>query len=109
SWSEIFSINNTTLSRLKLAGFPTEWHLMFFGDFNGDRKTDILTRAGLDDNNASWYVATSTGKEWIERPFSEGWFFSIPEIDCNYQYVNIFLSDLYGDCMTDYILIDNFF
>lgn len=104
--SEIFSVNNTSLTRLKEGGFPTEWHLMFFGDFNGDRKTDFLTRTALNDNNASWHIATSTGKEWIERPFSEGWLFSIPQVNSEYQGDKILVSDFNGDGKSD--IIHNF-
>lgn len=106
-WSEIFSFPiNTAISRLQLSGFPTEWHLMFFGDFNGDRKTDILTRSALDDNNASWSIAKSTGKVWVENPFS--WFpvpiaGSFPSINGLYQGDKVLVSDFNGDGKSDII------
>jgi RHS repeat-associated protein len=35
--------------------------LTYFGDFNGDRKTDVLFRTSLTDNNASWKIRYSKG------------------------------------------------
>jgi RHS repeat-associated protein len=41
------------------SGYPTKWHEIRFGDFNGDRKTDILTKA---KTNGLWEIGYSTGK-----------------------------------------------
>ena len=50
--------------RLKSSGYPTDFHQIYPGDFNGDGKTDMLTRAGT-----SWEVAYSTGKDFVLTPF----------------------------------------
>ncbi|MEZ4909033.1 MAG: VCBS repeat-containing protein [Saprospiraceae bacterium] len=49
-----------------LVDLPTKWHLLYFGDFNGDGKTDILHRTSTTDNNAQWYKAINTGKYFDE-------------------------------------------
>lgn len=43
-------------------------HLTFFGDFNGDGKTDVLKKVG-DENSDPWYIHTSTGIEFNTLPF----------------------------------------
>jgi RHS repeat-associated protein len=53
--------------------FPTVSHHIFLGDFNGDGKTDLLTRYGA---GTSWNIAYSTGKyptgdRFVERPFTQ--------------------------------------
>jgi len=106
SFSEIFSFDGPIAKSIKIAGYPTEWHLMFFGDFNGDRKTDMLTRASLNDALGAWRIATSTGKEWIEKPFN--WFNTLPEINQNYQGDKVLLSDFNGDGKADIIHHFNF-
>lgn len=106
SYSEIFSLSNEIATSIKISGFPTEWHLMFFGDFNGDRKTDMLTRAALNDNNASWNIAKSTGKEWIESPFiwiPVPYAGVYPSIDETYQGDKVLISDFNGDGKSDII------
>lgn len=105
--SEIFTFDGSVAKSIKISGFPTEWHLMYFGDFNGDRKTDILTRGALNDNGVGWNVAYSTGKEWIEKPFT---FYNVlPEIDEDYDGDNILISDFNGDRKFDIIHQFNFF
>ena len=105
-YSEIFSVNNTTISRLHIAGFPTQYHHIFIGDFNGDRKSDLLTRSGLNDNSAAWNVALSTGKAWIEKPFT--WFNSLPDISENSSIDKVLISDFNGDGKSDVIHHFNF-
>ncbi|MBX2979736.1 MAG: VCBS repeat-containing protein [Flavobacteriales bacterium] len=50
------------------AGFPTPQHQILVGDFNGDGKTDLLTRHGT---TSPWNIAYSTGSGFIERPFTQ--------------------------------------
>ena len=51
-------IYNTTLIKNGFKIFP--------GDFNGDRKTDLLVR----NTSGVWYILYSTGKSFINVPFS---------------------------------------
>jgi RHS repeat-associated protein len=45
------------------AGYPTVWHTVMTGDFNGDGKTDLLTRSN-DISQLLWEVAYSTGEQF---------------------------------------------
>lgn len=100
--SEIFTFDNNVAKSLHIAGFPTEWHLMFFGDFNGDRKTDMLTRSGLDNNNAPWSIARSTGKVWNESTYN--WLNPVgPDINGSYYGDKVLVSDFNGDGKSDII------
>ncbi|QES88069.1 FG-GAP-like repeat-containing protein [Rhizosphaericola mali] len=42
---------------------------IFPGDFNGDGKMDILSRAGYSDPSSTWNIYTSTGASFIATPF----------------------------------------
>ncbi len=53
-------------AKLFEAGYPTTWHRVWTGDFNGDGLTDLFTRASA----TLWEVAYSTGKAWSSVPFS---------------------------------------
>lgn len=99
NYSEIFTFDGLTAKSIHAAGFPTEYHLMFFGDFNGDRKTDMLTRAGL--NYGPWSIAYSTGKGWVEESFSWQIAGAQPDIGPNYQGTIIHIADLNGDGRQD--------
>jgi RHS repeat-associated protein len=46
-------------------GFPTQWHNILTGDFNGDGKTDILTTG----NGLNGSIGYSNGVSFIEEPF----------------------------------------
>ncbi len=98
-FSEIFEFEGTDAMSVKgsSSGFPTEYHLMFFGDFNGDRKTDMLVRAGL--NGGPWFVARSDGDGFIEEPFT--FYSNAPEIDEDYMGELIILGDYNGDGRAD--------
>ena len=60
----VYQVNNIYSSGNP--GYPTQWHNVFTGDFNGDGKTDILSSG----NNINWTIGYSTGKGFIEKPFS---------------------------------------
>lgn len=45
-------------------GFPTPQHTIRLGDFNGDGKTDLLTRYS---DNTNWHIAYSTGTDFFEQ------------------------------------------
>ncbi|MBP9132627.1 MAG: VCBS repeat-containing protein [Saprospiraceae bacterium] len=81
------------------AGYPTAWHLIKFGDFNGDGRTDLLTRTSLEDINAPWYISYNTGTGWNEVPFT----FSghKPEVKWSYNKDRIVIADFNGDGKMD--------
>lgn len=48
--------------------YPTTWHDINLGDFNGDGKTDILTGSNSIPT-ANWSIGYSDGKGFVEQPF----------------------------------------
>ncbi|HOZ15530.1 MAG TPA: polymorphic toxin type 23 domain-containing protein [Tenuifilaceae bacterium] len=58
---KILSVNNLTrkLDVIYESGFPTKWHRIFLGDFNGDAKTDILSYTYTGDK--TWRISFSNG------------------------------------------------
>ncbi|MDP2422915.1 MAG: FG-GAP-like repeat-containing protein [Bacteroidales bacterium] len=103
---------NLILSSYYYWGFPTKYHRVFTGDFNGDGKTDLLTYSP----ESSWLITflTETGFHWphIAIPQSTGF----PQSDPG-QYVNslssihearpylIRLADFNGDGKTDIFIL----
>jgi RHS repeat-associated protein len=64
-YSEGATTNNPTL--LYSGSFPTKSDDIFLGDFNGDIKTDLLTR----DENGTWGLSRSNGIDYnASEPFS---------------------------------------
>jgi RHS repeat-associated protein len=49
-------------------GYPTTWHDINLGDFNGDGKTDILTGSNTVPT-ANWSIGYSNGKSFVGEPF----------------------------------------
>lgn len=65
-------------------GFPTHWHTIFTGDFNGDGKTDLLTTG----DNTNWSISLSTGTTFVSTPFSMNYYYDASSdkliiADCN--------------------------
>lgn len=50
-------------------GFPSFWHESFFGDFNGDSKTDILT--WTDNVDSNWELNYYDGKGWVKADLNQ--------------------------------------
>ena len=64
----IYSFDNFSQSFIKIydtgiMGYPTKWHRIFHGDFNGDGKTDLLTYATAPYNK--WEINFSTGTGYV--------------------------------------------
>ncbi|MFZ1526144.1 MAG: SpvB/TcaC N-terminal domain-containing protein, partial [Saprospiraceae bacterium] len=95
----IISINEQgNIQVLYVSGFPTKWHLLYFGDFNGDRKVDLLTRTDPSNNYAPWKMAMSTGTGFIESNWS---FNTIPDVNQAYHLNQIMINDYNGDGKSD--------
>jgi RHS repeat-associated protein len=82
-----------TAEKIYEAGYPTKWHKIFPGDFNGDRKTDLLTRG---TTNNSWETAISKGKD---NTFATTAFTFNHTVDVNSDVLDI--ADFDGDSKTD--------
>ncbi|MFT6336125.1 MAG: RHS repeat-associated protein [Halioglobus sp.] len=102
-YSEIYTFEDTTVTSVNgsALGYPTQYHLMFFGDFNGDRKTDVLTRTDLNNNGAPWTVGRGTGSSFIEDAENFQWLGLQPEIDENYVGELLLIGDYNGDGKSD--------
>lgn len=74
----------------------TKNHYCYPGDFNGDRKTDILLRA----NNNTWSILYSTGIGFDSQPFlfSQTVVFSGSQINENHK---LLVADFNGDGKSD--------
>jgi len=102
---EIFTLDGYVARRLYFSGYPTKWHLLFFGDFNGDGKTDILARTSTTNNNAAWFKSISTGTGFVQTPFI---FSHTPDINEFYYGDKLLISDYNGDGKGDISLSWNY-
>jgi hypothetical protein len=113
--TRIFSINkesgtgyNYKAKIIYDAGYPTVYHSMLLGDFNGDGKTDFLTRWN-DPAAYQWEIGYSTGTSAVTKPFV---FQHSPEIfqaSNNYNLNpstddHLDLGDFNGDGKTDILI-----
>jgi len=101
--SEVFTMTaSNTIESLSLGlNYPTTDHLVFFGDFNGDKKTDVLSRANKYDMNSAWEIAYSDGNSFTIDPDEFEWDYLNPIIDENYSGDIIYTGDLNGDGRSD--------
>ncbi|MEO1628113.1 MAG: FG-GAP-like repeat-containing protein, partial [Bacteroidota bacterium] len=90
--------NTLNSSIVYQAGYPTKWHRLYFGDFNGDRKTDMLVRTSQTLNSASWEKAFSTGTNFVVSNFS---FQQTPDIRDLSGDDKLVISDFNGDGLMD--------
>ena len=67
---------------------------LFVGDFNGDRKTDLLVRNG----NGTWKVMYSTGTSFVSASFV---FNQTPNLTGAYSDDKLIISDFNGDGKSD--------
>lgn len=68
-----------------------------FGDFNGDRKTDIIYK---DELNSVWNIRLSDGNNFIS-PNSNPVFSGTPIISGNTSFDNVLIGDFNGDGKSD--------
>jgi len=90
---------NYTAHVVYSGGYPTQGHDIYLGDFNGDGKTDMLTRIGSTYSSSNWQIANSTGTNWAVQPFS---FTTAPQQN---EFVTI--GDFNGDGKSDVVLKRN--
>lgn len=102
SETKIFSFSpsgtNWAATEKYSAGYPTKWHLLYFTDFNGDGKTDILARTSKTNNTNPWYKAINTGNGFIETPFT---FQHTPNITGQYSDDKLVFADFNSDGKQD--------
>ncbi|MEO1518791.1 MAG: FG-GAP-like repeat-containing protein [Bacteroidota bacterium] len=95
-----FNQNGSSVSAQLLynAGFPTKWHRVYFGDFNGDQKTDLLVRNSQTSNSGLWEKAISTGTSFSTTVFN---FNRTPDIGGTPYDDKLEIGDYNGDGKTD--------
>jgi RHS repeat-associated protein len=104
SVTRVYEIANQQGAERKIfeAGFPSKWHEQFFGDFNGDGSTDILTYI-----NGSWQIDFSTGTSytWNSKNVDLNKSFTIPGVilkEHNLIYIDDFNNDGKADIFEAY-------
>jgi RHS repeat-associated protein len=99
---EIFEVIASTganpweLNKIYSSGYPTKWHNIYFGDFNGDRKTDLLTisSGGVKE------IAYSNGVNFVASNFlfNTNTIFNFPtQVDDD----KLLIADYNGDGLAD--------
>ncbi len=90
---------NLVKTQVYSAGYPTMYHEIFPGDFNGDGMTDLLTF-----NGTNWRVGYSTGQVFHEVNFNIPQFFNSGK-----ELRNIIPGDYNGDGYTDILQLSKIF
>ncbi|NCA87250.1 MAG: hypothetical protein EOM83_17095, partial [Clostridia bacterium] len=92
-----YELNNETMQLEKIfsSGYPSEWHKRFYGDFNGDGNTDILTY----HEDHGWELGYSTGKTFIIQDFCP----IDDDFDPELNYNDTYTMDINGDGFCDIV------
>ena len=92
---EIFTFDGWIARRIHFSSnYLTKNHLSYFGDFNGDRKTDILTKL---TTTGAWKILISNSRGFYESPFN---FNRTPNSD-PYTGDQLAVADFNGDGKSD--------
>lgn len=90
-----------TMSETRKASWPNKEHHIYFGDFNGDSKTDMLLTGWNKDPNsggwADWNIQFSTGTGFERRDISKQF---------NSKDKVIYVADIDGDGKDDFYAVD---
>jgi RHS repeat-associated protein len=99
---QILEYNNsyTILNTLYDSGFPTRYHTIFPGDFNGDGKTDLLTFADNGSGGGTWYLNFSTGMTFSSN-YTVPWPLASVNLNSNPVRHEILVGDYNGDGKDD--------
>ncbi|GGM82625.1 hypothetical protein GCM10010967_12860 [Dyadobacter beijingensis] len=91
---EIFTFDGWIARRIHFSStYLNKDHLTYFGDFNSDRKTDVLAK----NPNGTWKVLVSNGRYFYESPFV---FNTAPDTD-PYTGDHLAVADINGDGKSD--------
>ncbi len=100
-----FSYNATNFTWSKSlifeTGYPTKWHQVYPGDFNGDGKCDILTYT----TGYGWELSYSNGVAWITSSYTPP--ITIPAGEPGDYANRFFINDYNGDGKSDIMTIHN--
>ena len=88
---------NGSMYRTRTGSLPTKKHKICFGDFNGDRKIDLLLTGWNNTEWSEWLTLLSTGAEF------ERYYF--PKKFAAYS-KDIYVCDLNGDGCDDFFAVD---
>ena len=86
-----------SMHRTRTGSLPTKKHKISFGDFNGDRKIDLLLTGWNNTEWSEWLTLLSTGSEFEKYYF--------PKKFAAYS-KDIYVCDLNGDGCDDFFAVD---
>jgi hypothetical protein len=89
--------SSSSFASIYSSGFPTVYHRIFAGDFNGDGKTDLLTWV----NSHQWYVNYSTGTSFTYSATPNSPITRIIDPDLDEWNDNYTIGDFNGDGKSD--------
>ncbi len=94
---EIYELSGNSLNIIYDSGFPTKWHAVYTGDFNGDGKTDLLT---WDQTSHLLKIRFATG-DGFTSPFVTGLPYSTNNPQDDPADNNFLIADFNGDGKSD--------